>query len=193
MCSPVLSCAHRDLACPAAYAERLVDAKVSKRRVLRSGAAGFISHGPQLHFWSLILDRYVVFGSGAWALRGAVLAKIALDQTFFALYINAAYCMTLELLKRSPLSLALTRIRRAAWPSLKRSWQFWPMVHLVTFGLVPQHLRVLWVDCVEVVWVAVLASCVSSAVDATPHESTAAPDADVEQTETRAKATSSMT
>ena len=71
--------------------------------------------------------------------------------------------------------LAFARIRRAAWPSLKRSWQFWPAVHVVTFGLVPHHLRVLWVDAVEVVWVAVLATCVnraSSEVALEPEECT---------------------
>ena len=29
--------------------------------------------------------------------------------------------------------------------------RFWPGVHLLTFSVVPQHLRVLWVDVVEVV------------------------------------------
>ena len=156
-------------------AQRLTaDGRVSKGRVVRSGIAGFASHGPQLHFWSLLLDRFVDFGSGVWALRGAVVAKIALDQAVFALYINAAYCMTLELLKRTPPKLAMQRIRRAAWPSLKRSWQFWPAVHVVTFGIVPHHLRVLWVDVVEVVWVAVLATCVNRAssdvIEAAPDE-----------------------
>ena len=34
---------------------------------------------------------------------------------------------------------------------------FWPFVHLITFSdLVPLQLKVLWVDVMEIVWVAIL-------------------------------------
>ena len=48
-------------------------------RATRSAIAGFFSHGPQLHYWCLLLERYVSFG-GAWY---ALLVKIALDQVAF--------------------------------------------------------------------------------------------------------------
>ena len=48
-------------------------------RAARSAIAGFFSHGPQLHYWCLLLERYVSFG-GAWC---ALLVKIALDQVAF--------------------------------------------------------------------------------------------------------------
>ena len=132
-------------------------------RVARSGAAGFISHGPQLHYWCLFLDRFVSFGPGTWAVRAALAAKILLDQTFFSLYMNAAYCALVETLSGRSLRAALARVRASAWPSLRSSWKFWPAVHLITFSVVPSHLRVLWVDAVEIVWVAILATCVSAA------------------------------
>mmetsp|Transcript_5779 Transcript_5779/g.10109 ORF Transcript_5779/g.10109 Transcript_5779/m.10109 type:complete len:115 (+) Transcript_5779:142-486(+) len=62
---------------------------------MRASFAGFVSHGPQLHFWCLLLDRYVSFGGTSWGL----VAKIALDQTFFASYMNAAFCFIVELLQ----------------------------------------------------------------------------------------------
>ena len=54
-------------------------------------------------------------------------------------------------------------MRAAAWPSLYSSWRFWPFVHALTYSIVPLHLRVLWVDVVEVAWVAILATCTAKA------------------------------
>lgn len=39
---------------------------------------------------------------------------------------------------------------------LQAGWKLWPFAHLVTYGLVPVEQRLLWVDCVEIVWVTIL-------------------------------------
>mmetsp|Transcript_37529 Transcript_37529/g.62138 ORF Transcript_37529/g.62138 Transcript_37529/m.62138 type:complete len:384 (-) Transcript_37529:49-1200(-) len=126
-------------------------------RMLRSMTAGTVSHGPQLHYWTLILERYFSFGGAPWALG----VKILLDQTFFAVYLNGAYCMLVELLRRRTLREALRGARASSWPSLKASWRFWPLVHALTYSVVPFHLRVLWVDVIEIVWIAILSTCVA--------------------------------
>lgn len=131
---------------------------LSKARIARSGVAGFVSHGPTLHYWSLFLDRFIQLGSPA----GTLVGKIALDQTLFATYLNGAYCAVVEALQLSTPRQAWASVRASAWPSLRASWRFWPAVHALTYSVVPQHLRVLWVDIVEVVWVAILASCVNA-------------------------------
>lgn len=185
-------------------------------RAARSTIAGFFSHGPQLHYWCLLLERYVSFG-GAWY---ALLVKIALDQvafclslifsidhtshssftspksiheapfpshsqpitphtphfpfpriherdvcsfsqTLFSAYLNTVYCASLELMKRSDRKSAWLRIKGSLLPSLQAGWKFWPLVHVLTYSVVPIHLRVLWVDLVEIVWVAVLSVCIN--------------------------------
>lgn len=126
-------------------------------RAARSAIAGFFSHGPQLHYWCLLLERYVSFG-GAWY---ALLVKIALDQTLFSAYLNTVYCASLELMKRSDRKSAWLRIKGSLLPSLQAGWKFWPLVHVLTYSVVPLHLRVLWVDLVEIVWVAVLSVCIN--------------------------------
>ncbi|KAK0602064.1 hypothetical protein LWI29_030001 [Acer saccharum] len=35
-------------------------------------------------------------------------------------------------------------------------WKLWPFAHLVTYGLIPLEQRLLWVDCVELIWVTIL-------------------------------------
>ena len=144
-------------------AQRIAGPKIAPGRVARSTIAGFVSHGPTLHYWCLLLDRFVNIGTGIWAQRLAVVLKILLDQTIFSLYLNAAYCALTEALKRTRPSVIWARVRSSSWPMLRSSWRFWPAVHAFTFSIVPQHLRVLWVDAVEVVWVAILATLVAAA------------------------------
>jgi hypothetical protein len=38
------------------------------------------------------------------------------------------------------------------------AWKFWPLVHCITYGLIPARHRILWVNSVDLVWNAILAS-----------------------------------
>ena len=125
---------------------------IDKGRLTRCSIAGLVSHGPQLHFWTTFLEH-----SGL-----SLLVMIALDQTFFALYINAAFCICTELLCRRSLVEAFARAKSAALPCLVAGWRFWPFVHLITYSLIPLHMRVLFVDVLEVIWVSILSTCVAN-------------------------------
>ncbi|KAA8539373.1 hypothetical protein F0562_026065 [Nyssa sinensis] len=37
-------------------------------------------------------------------------------------------------------------------------WKLWPFAHLITYGVIPVEQRLLWVDCVELVWVTILST-----------------------------------
>lgn len=38
------------------------------------------------------------------------------------------------------------------------AWKFWPLVHCLTYTIVPAQHRILWVNCVDLFWNAILAS-----------------------------------
>lgn len=38
------------------------------------------------------------------------------------------------------------------------AWKFWPLVHCITYSVIPAQHRILWVNCVDLVWNAILAS-----------------------------------
>jgi len=135
-----------------AIAQRLARTR-DTGRLARAGIAGAVSHGPQLHAWTMLLERCSL----------PLVAKVALDQTIFSLYLNAAFCVCTESLQRRPLAFTLRKARAAAWPCLKAGWRFWPLAHAFTYSVVPLHLRVLWVDALEVGWVAILSTCVARA------------------------------
>ena len=37
------------------------------------------------------------------------------------------------------------------------AWKFWPLVHCITYSVIPAHYRILWVNVVDLVWIAILA------------------------------------
>ena len=67
------------------------------------------------------------------------------------------YTLLIGLLALRPAREIATDVRETWWPGMKASVKFWPAVHLVTFSpLVPLELKLLWIDAVEIIWVAIL-------------------------------------
>ena len=122
-------------------------------RSARSGAAGFIAHGPLCHFWLLNMERYLDFG-GAWWATGI---KVTADLTVWSIFLNAAYSFIIGTLAGKSPQEVYKDIRATQWPALRSAWRFWPFVHTVSFShAVPLDLKLLWVDMMEIVWVTIL-------------------------------------
>ena len=121
-------------------------------RSFRSGAAGFIGHGPLCHYWMLTMEQYLDFG-GAWWGTGV---KVLADQTVWSLYLNAMYSFLIGTLAfRNPKDV-WQDVKATSWPALRVSWRFWPFVHCISFShAVPLDLKLLWVDVMEIVWVTI--------------------------------------
>jgi len=122
-------------------------------RSFRSGAAGFIGHGPLCHYWMIAMETYLDFG-GAWWATGF---KVFADQTVWSLYLNAMYSFLIGTLAfRNPAEV-WKDVKATSWPALRSSWRFWPFVHCISFShAVPLDLKLLWVDVMEIVWVTIL-------------------------------------
>lgn len=122
-------------------------------RSARSGAAGFIGHGPLCHYWMNFMEANLDFG-GAWWGTGV---KVLADQTVWSLYLNAMYSGLIGLLAGRKPGDVWSDVKLTSWPALRTSWRFWPFVHAVSFShAVPLDLKLLWVDVMEVVWVTLL-------------------------------------
>lgn len=60
----------------------------------------------------------------------------------------------------------MTRARVTLVPSVVASWRFWPFVHLLSYSpLIPEEYKLLWIDIMEIIWVAILSTTVNSAGD----------------------------
>ncbi|MCO5606478.1 hypothetical protein L7F22_060666 [Adiantum nelumboides] len=125
--------------------------EISRKRMIRSGLVGFCLHGSLSHFYYHICEALFPFKDW-WG----VPIKVAFDQTIWSAIWNSIYFVTIGALRlESPASIAL-ELRSTFWPMLTAGWKLWPFAHLVTYGLVPVEQRLLWVDCVELVWVTIL-------------------------------------
>ena len=126
---------------------------VDLARSARSGAAGFVGHGPLCHYWMVFMETYLDF-DGAWYGTGV---KVLADQTVWSLYLNACYSFLIGTFALRDPREVWKDVQATSWPALRSSWRFWPFVHCISFShLVPLDLKLLWVDVMEIVWVTIL-------------------------------------
>jgi protein Mpv17 len=122
-------------------------------RSFRSGAAGFMVHGPLCHYWLTFMETYLDFG-GAWWATGI---KVTADLTVWSIFLNAAYSTVIGTLAGQNPADTLRDVRATQWPALRSAWRFWPFVHTISFShAVSMDLKLLWVDVMEVIWVTIL-------------------------------------
>ena len=140
-------------------------------RVFRNCAAGFLLHGPILHLWieylegpfTLSFSHYFglpdILGPGTSAEYSLIAAKIALDQTAFAISFNTIYSVGLGLMALKTFSQIQRNVRDTLVSSVVTSWKFWPIVHIVSYSpLIPVQYKLLWIDVMEIAWVALLST-----------------------------------
>eukprot|EP00310_Coccolithus_braarudii_P016778 CAMPEP_0183353160 /NCGR_PEP_ID=MMETSP0164_2-20130417/33095_1 /TAXON_ID=221442 /ORGANISM="Coccolithus pelagicus ssp braarudi, Strain PLY182g" /LENGTH=447 /DNA_ID=CAMNT_0025525795 /DNA_START=161 /DNA_END=1504 /DNA_ORIENTATION=+ len=136
-------------------------------RSARNALLGFGLHGPLVYAWIQVLEgpfATLVGGSENAAQWSTLLLKIVLDQTFFAALINIIYATLNGLLSDLPLAEAFARARQVLVPAMVSSWRFWPAVQLISYSpLVPVDFKLLWIDSMEIFWVAYLSATVNSA------------------------------
>ncbi|CAA7392365.1 unnamed protein product [Spirodela intermedia] len=124
-----------------------------RARMLRSGLVGFTLHGSLSHYYYYFCEALFPFQDW-WV----VPAKVAFDQTAWSAVWNSIYFVVLGFLRfESPASI-LSELKATFWPMLKAGWKLWPFAHLITYGVIPVEQRLLWVDCVELIWVTILST-----------------------------------
>lgn len=155
-------------------------------RCARNALLGFCLHGPLVYGWIQVLEgpfaRVVGGGDESSEQWAVLLLKILLDQTLFSALINLLYASLNGLLSNLPPREAFARARQVLVPAMVSSWRFWPAVQLISYSpLVPVDFKLLWIDTMEIAWVAYLSATVNSApaereaveeqTDATPRPS----------------------
>ncbi|KAK7272358.1 hypothetical protein RJT34_28891 [Clitoria ternatea] len=122
-------------------------------RLFRSGLVGFTLHGSLSHYYYQLCEALFPFQEW-WV----VPAKVAFDQTVWAAIWNSIYFVVLGLLRFESLTNIYSELQSTFLPMLTAGWKLWPFAHLVTYGVIPVEQRLLWVDCVELIWVTILST-----------------------------------
>lgn len=124
-----------------------------RTRMFRSGLVGFLLHGSLSHYYYQFCEA--LFPFNAW---WVVPAKVAFDQTIWASLWNSIYYLVLGFLRFESPTTIFSELQSTYWPMLTAGWKLWPFAHLITYGVIPVEQRLLWVDCVELVWVTILST-----------------------------------
>ncbi|KAL3138333.1 hypothetical protein ABBQ32_006139 [Trebouxia sp. C0010 RCD-2024] len=130
-------------------AQRLTGADFSVLRCLRLGTYGLTLDGPLGHIWYKILDK-TIWPNDPQSNK-AVLAKTAADQLIWAPVMTCVFFAVLKALEGHP-ELIMQTIQDKLVRTVVANYVLWPAAHFINFKFVPGEHRILYNNCVSVVW-----------------------------------------
>lgn len=125
-------------------------------RTLKNGFIG-MCFGPVVHEYYEFSDWILpVDGETVGVTNRAF--KILMDQTVYLSVKCSIYILAIGVLNGESVQNSSDNVKNRIKPIMFAAWKFWPLVHCVTYGLIPARHRILWVNSVDLVWNAILAS-----------------------------------
>ena len=122
-------------------------------RTLRNGFIG-LCFGPLVHQYYQFSDTILPPENGLITR----LEKILMDQTIYLTVKCSIYISAVGLLGGDDWETVQQTVKDKIGGVVVTAWKFWPLVHCITYGLIPARHRILWVNSVDLVWNAILAS-----------------------------------
>jgi len=124
-------------------------------RTLKNGFVG-LCFGTPVHYYYEFSDFILPLDGVTLGITNR-LYKILMDQSIYCSIKFSIYIMAISSLNgegiQSSINNVQNRIRNVMFTSLK----FWPIVHCITYWIIPSRHRVLWVNCVDLfVWIPIL-------------------------------------
>ena len=123
------------------------------KRTLRNGFIG-LCFGPLVHEYYQFSDAILPPENGI----VTRLEKIVMDQTIYLTVKCSIYISAVGLLGGDDWPTVKQTVKDKIGGVVITAWKFWPLVHCITYGLIPARHRILWVNSVDLVWNAILAS-----------------------------------
>ncbi|CAM9564066.1 unnamed protein product [Chrysoparadoxa australica] len=87
--------------------------------------------------------------------------KIVMDQSIYFVAKCSAYIALVGLLRGDELEDVKLQWQDKIKEVVCRGWKFWPAAHIATYGFIPPQHRVLWVNCLDLIWSSMLAGMTS--------------------------------
>jgi len=125
-------------------------------RTLRNGFIG-LCFGPLVHQYYEFSDSILPP-----AIPVNRIYKILMDQTLYLGVKCSAYIAAVGFLGGQSKEEVADNVKTRIQPIMVKAWKFWPLVHCVTYGVIPARHRILWVNSVDLIWNAILAQAVSN-------------------------------
>lgn len=125
-------------------------------RTLKNGFIG-MCFGPAVHEYYEFSDYILPVEGVTFGLTNRAF-KILMDQTIYLSIKCSIYILAIGVLSGDSVEDSSENVKNRIKPIMFTAWKFWPLVHCVTYGLIPARHRILWVNSVDLVWNAILAS-----------------------------------
>jgi protein Mpv17 len=125
-------------------------------RTLKNGLVG-MCFGPAVHEYYEFSDWILPVDGLTMGITNRAF-KILMDQTIYLSVKCSIYIIAVGLLNGETVENGTENVKNRLKPIMFTAWRFWPLVHCVTYGLIPARHRILWVNSVDLVWNAILAS-----------------------------------
>jgi protein Mpv17 len=123
-------------------------------RTLRNGFIG-LCFGPLVHEYYQFSDRILPVEGGSLLIR---FQKIMMDQTIYLTVKCAVYISAVGLLQGDDWETVKNNVKDRIVGIIFTAWKFWPIVHLITYSVIPARHRILWVNSVDLIWNAILST-----------------------------------
>jgi len=121
------------------------------KRTIRNGFIG-ACFGPLVHQYYEFSDFILPVDVGINRVY-----KIFMDQTIYLTTKVSIYILAVGLLAGENFDDCVDNVKSKIKPITFTAWKFWPLIHCVTYTVIPAEHRILWVNCVDLVWNAILA------------------------------------
>jgi len=134
--------------------QRQIEKKESEeyclQRSLRQASVGAFFAAPSLHVWhSLILPKIVKNCTKSFT---RVMVSVFLNESILAAYFISFLLFSFEALKKESVEAGVQNVKEKFVPALETSVKFWTGISFINYGLLPVHLRPVFVSCWSVVW-----------------------------------------
>lgn len=121
-------------------------------RTLKNGFIG-LCFGPLVHQYYQFSDTILPVENGLFTR----VEKILMDQTLYLTIKCSIYIFAVGFLSGGSLETCKTTVKEKIGGVVLTAWKFWPLVHCVTYSVIPAQHRILWVNSVDLIWNAILA------------------------------------
>lgn len=113
-------------------------------RTIKNGLIG-MCFGPAVHEYYEFSDWILPVDGETFGITNRAF-KILMDQTIYLAIKCSIYIIAIGVLNGDTLANSSDNVKNRLKPIMFAAWKFWPLVHCVTYGLIPARHRILWVN-----------------------------------------------
>lgn len=133
--------------CGEVLAQYMDGTLVNQDKILKMMVWGGVIYTPIGHVWYTMLDKWIL--GNAWK---SVVKKIVADQLLFTPPLMFGFFYTMQRFKHENHENSKIVAKRKVPETLMVNYVVWPVIHTITFGVVPLQRRILFISMASIGW-----------------------------------------